>query len=218
MPKRKIPLINEEIYHIYNSSIANFKIFNTKKDYQRMFQTMAYYAQENLPYPFSQLEKRKDKTGIFPNARKSKKLVDIIAYCIMPTHIHLILKQVENKGITKFMNVVSLSYSHYFNIKHNRKGPLWASRFNNVIINTDEYFLHLTRYIHLNPVTAKLVDDPKNWEYSSYKEYITTEYRNRKVCNFSDYFNMLSLSYIKFVKDRISYQRELALIKYLMLD
>jgi putative transposase len=79
----------------------------------------------------------------------------------MPTHIHLVLRQLKDGGISKFMSNILNSYSRYFNIKHNRKGPLWEGRFRKVLVGSDEQLLHLTRYVHLNPVTACLVDKPK---------------------------------------------------------
>ena len=74
------------------------------------------------------------------------------------------------------------SYSRYFNTKQKRKGPLWEGRFENVLIKTDEQLLHLTRYIHLNPVTAYLVDQAKDWQASSYNEYLENSDFNECIC------------------------------------
>ena len=142
-----------------------------------------------------------------------EKLVDIIAFCIMPTHIHLVLKQYEKNGISKFINLALASYSRYFNMKHKRKGPLWEGRFKNVLVKNDDQFIHLTRYIHLNPVTDYLVDNPRNWEYSSYKEYLNLTRSDEKLCNFRKYLDINAVKYEKSVIERIKYQRELAQIK-----
>ncbi|MCF7887379.1 MAG: hypothetical protein K9L71_03090, partial [Candidatus Omnitrophica bacterium] len=79
-----------------------------------------------------------------------------------------------------------------------------------------EQLLHLTRYIHLNPVTAYLTDKPESWDFSSYREYISCE--KDKICQFDDLLEVKPNSYKKFVKDRISFQRELANIKRLTLE
>ena len=104
----------------------------------------------------------------------------------------------------------------YFNSKNNRKGPLWEGRFNRVLVENNDQLLHLTRYIHLNPSTDRLVENPIDWDFSSYKEYIDTH--NKKICNFSDYMDIEVNSYKQFVNDRISYQKDLARIKHLELD
>ncbi len=220
MPIRNAPLVNHEIYHIYNKSIAGFKIFNTTTDYNRMLSELDFYSLENPPCKFSEYENMKIilPSDYFDISDNLTKLVEILAFCIMPTHIHLILKQLIEGGISEFMQKILLSYSKYFNLKHNRKGPLWESRFKNILVNTDEQFLHLTRYIHLNPVTAHLVEKPEDWQYSSYAEYLTrTNHKN--LCNdYSRHLNMNIAAYKKFVNDHIGYQRELAQIKHLALE
>jgi putative transposase len=134
----------------------------------------------------------------------------------MPTHLHLILKQLKHNGISIFMNNILNSYTRYFNTKHKRKGPLWEARFKNILIEKDEYLLHLTRYIHLNPVTASLINKPEDWLASSYREYI--EKNAEKICQYDDVLKTEPISYKQFVDDRISYQRELAKIKQYLFD
>jgi putative transposase len=134
----------------------------------------------------------------------------------MPTHIHLILKQLAPSGISIFVGNVLNSYTRYFNLKHHRKGPLWESKFQNILVKGDEQLLHLTRYIHLNPVTALLTDKPQNWKFSSYNEYLGQT--NYPICQYKDLIEFDQNKYKKFVLDRISYQRELAIIKKITLD
>ncbi|MCM8762569.1 MAG: transposase [Candidatus Omnitrophica bacterium] len=152
------------------------------------------------------------------NNSTAEKIVEIICYCIMPTHIHLILKQLKEKGLSLFMNNILNSYTHYFNFHHKRKGPLWESRFKHVLIDTDEYLLHLTRYIHLNPVTAGLVDKPELWEFSSYKEYIGMKRTEYKLCNFKEVLEINPNSYKEFVENGILTQKEIAKIKHILLE
>jgi len=217
---RKEPLASGEIYHIFNKSIAGFKIFNNEAEYLRMIAIIRYYQIKNNGIKFSQFikfEKGKNNICLNRDSLNNNRLVEIIAYCIMPTHLHLILKQLNDKGISTFMNNVLNSYSRYFNIKLKRKGPLWESRFKNVLIKSDEQLLHLTRYIHLNPVTAYLVDKPQLWQMSSYNEYLEED-NTHKICKYDNVLNITPDFYRKFVEDRVSYQRDLKKIKDLILE
>jgi len=216
--KRKIELAEGQVYHIFNRSIAHFQIFNEEHDNQRLLYLFKYFQVKDPPMKFSYFNKLDlvKQNGFFNYLESLNKdkldIVKIIAYCIMPTHIHLILKQLEPNGISIFMSNILNSYSRYFNTKHKRKGPLWESKFQNVLVDTDEQLLHLTRYLHLNAVTAKLVEHPQDWEFSSYKEYINKDIYH-PLCDFHDLLTIVPKEYKKFVNDRIGYQRELSIIK-----
>ncbi|MBN1527048.1 MAG: transposase [Candidatus Omnitrophica bacterium] len=205
MPIRKVPLITGEVYHIYNKSIADFTIFHTDIDYERMKEAMSYYAIKNPPVKLSLYKRLKHA-----KSNRDNRIVDIIAYCLMPTHIHVILKETEKGGIEHFTGSISQSYSQYFNIKHRRKGPLWESRFGNVLIKNDEQLSHLTSYIHLNPVTAYIVNNPADWKYSSYGEYMGSIKECDRICCFSHLLTIDPFSYRKFVTEQIERQREIA--------
>jgi len=208
-------IVTGEIYHVYTKSIAEFVVFNTDADFLRIKELFQYYEIEKHLVSFSKFKKRNMQQSEKSMIDKEK-LVQIICYCPMPTHIHLILKQLKDKGITEFMRRVLDSYTRYFNIKHNRKGPLWEGRFKKVIVESDEQLLHLTRYVHLNPVTAYIVNNPADWQWSSYQEYLSG--KEDGICKYKDILDIKPDVYKKFVEDRISYQRELAKIKNSMLD
>ena len=220
---RKEKLVTGEVYHIYDKSIAGFEIFNNDSAFLRILDTVRYYQRENPQIAFSGFLRLPKETaiGVFdinmPIAEE-KKLVEVIAYCIMPTHIHLILKQLKEEGISNFMSLALNSYTRYFNMKCKRKGPLWQGRFENVRVKTDEQLIHLTRYIHLNPTTAFLVDKPEDWPWSSYLEYLKPPDVNRRFCNYTKILDINPDSYRKFVEDRISYQRDLGKIKDMLVD
>jgi len=218
MPYRRVPLATTEIYHVFTKSIAGFKIFNSDKAFQRMKEAMVFYSAEDTPCKLSLFLER-DRTHSNAGLELgTKRIVRIIAYCFMPTHIHLLLQQLEDNGISRYINLILKSYAKYFNITHNRKGPLWEGRFKNVLVDTDEQLLHLTRYIHLNPVTAGIVDKPEEWLYSSYREYIDMVDKKKCICKYKDIVDITPGSYKKFAEDRISYQRELERIKHLVLE
>lgn len=221
--KRKNPLVSGEVYHIFNRSIANYKIFNDNLDYLRMFYLINYFQVKELPCKFTNFINLKQvrQKGFFDYfnllTRDSEKLIQLVAYCFMPTHIHLIIKQLKPDGVSIFMSNILNSYTRYFNTKHKRKGPLWESKFCNVLVSKDEQLLHLTRYVHLNPVTAKLVNKPEDWKFSSYREYLETR-ENINICHFLDLLDIKPKEYKNFVRDGITYQQELAKIKKIMID
>ena len=215
---RKIPLINGKYYHIFNRSIAKYLIFNDSSEYSRMVDIIGLFRFADFRQSYSNFIKLTPKcqAELKKPLQNSPVLVEIIAYCLMPTHFHLILKQNIDNGITNYMARVQNSYSRYFNMTHKRKGPLWEGHFSNVLIESDELMFHVTRYIHLNPVTVKIVEQPEDWDYYSYKEY--TKQSFLKICCFKDIINMKPSNYKKFVNDQIAYQRELSKIKHLLIE
>ena len=216
---RKIVLSEGEYYHIFNRSIAGFKIFNNNFEYLRFIKLLEYYQYDNRPMRFSFYSdlSLKAQTQILNNKNEMHKLVTLICYCIMPTHFHLLLKQNSKNGISRYIRLIEDSYSKYFNISHKRKGPLWESRFESVYIDTDEQLLHLTRYIHLNPTSAKLVDKPEKWNWSSYLEYLDCDNPNI-ICEYDDIITLTPKQYQEFVNDRKEYQQELSKVKHQLID
>ncbi|MCG2711522.1 MAG: transposase [Candidatus Omnitrophica bacterium] len=212
-------LYTDKIYHVFSKSIFKFKIFRNTEEFDRMRELIWFYKREKPVIRYSSFLELINKDSFYKhNLSDNRDLVEIIAYCIMPTHIHLVLKQVIDKGISTFLSNALNSYTRYFNFKIKRKGPLWESRFKSVSVDTDEQLLHLTRYVHLNPVTARLVDAPKDWKYSSYKEFLQERTGEKSICN---YFNVLDIDphqYKEFVNSQIDYQRELAVIKAKFID
>ncbi|MGB2706432.1 MAG: transposase [Candidatus Omnitrophota bacterium] len=211
------------IYHVVNKSIAEFVIFNNSDEFSRMLLAIRYYqiAKQSLSLSqFTRLNevKKNFRNAIHKIACKNDKLVEIIAYCLMPTHLHLTLKELKDNGISKFMNDVLNSYTRYFNLKHKRKGPLWEGGSKKILIETDEQLFYVTSYIHLNPVTSYLVDKPEEWPYSSYKEYLQEISDKEKICDYSSVLDINPSSYKKYVESNISYQRELAKMKKLTLE
>lgn len=219
--RRKATLYTGEIYHVFNRSIAEFRILNDATEFSRMLQVIKYYQINNeiKLSDFLELEMvlKNGFDGFLKIISPDKvKRVQIIAYCLMPTHFHLVLKQLTDNGISTYLRNLQNSYSHYFNTKHRRRGPLWESKYKNVLVTNDEQLNHLVRYLHLNPSAAGLVKKPEDWHFSSYKEYLSKI--DNSICQFSDLLDIKPSSYRRFVNDQISYQRELSKIKKLLLE
>ena len=206
------------IFHICNKSIANYGIFKDRRNTLRFVQTLNYYNRIDKKRKLSnylKLKKGKHANSNLLSLKETNKL-KFLAYCIMLDHYHLLIKVLRNNILSKYMSDVENSFSRYFNIKFKRKGPIWQSRFRSVEIKTDEQLLHVSRYIHLNPTTSYLVDKPEDWEFSSYKDYINSDYYLQKVLN--EFTINSSLKYKKFCEDQIDYQRKLKEIKKLILE
>lgn len=182
-----------------------------------------YYSFSNPPVKLSKFLQlsNDDRNKILLNLNKeNQKLVEIICFCLMPNHFHLLLKQVADKGISRFLSKLQNSYTRYFNTKNERVGPLFLDQFKAVIIRTEEQLLHVSRYIHLNPLTSYVVkdfDSLRKYPWSSLEEYLTG---NIKICSpeiILNYFKKKK-SYEKFVQDQISYQQQLDRIKHMILE
>jgi len=224
MPIRKIPLVSNEIYHVYNRGVEHRPIFLSKRDYERAFESLTFYQFQNFPYSFShviRLPKQEREEILSKLSNKSPRLVDILCFSFMPNHIHLLLKQVIDNGISKCVGNLINSYTRYFNVRHERDGHLFQGQFKAVRIETDEQLMHVSRYIHLNPYSSYVFKDIKDLEtypWTSFPEYIGTA--STKICNTTIILPLFPSmnNYKKFVFDQANYQRRLEDIKHLVIE
>lgn len=135
-----------EYYHILNRGNDRNTIF---------------FEKENYHFFLLRLQKYRKRYG-----------PKLIAYCLMPNHFHLILHEKNGGSIHRCMHALGTSYTKAINKRYQRTGHLFQGPFKKVRIKTNNQLLHLSRYIHLNPVEADIVKQPENWEHSSYREYV----------------------------------------------
>ncbi len=213
---KRVPFVDGQIYHVFNKSIAGFRIFVEPANAIRFIKALFYYNSLHISKSLSVFLRDKADNYIIDLFKiKNTAIVKFLAYCIMPDHYHILLKMLKNDTFPKYINDIENSYTRYFNIKHNRKGPLWQSPFKSVLIKTDSQLLHVTRYIHLNPTTDGLVEKPEDWSLSSYKNYLKDSFildNLKEISVRNPYF------YKKFVEDRKDYQKRLKKIKKLLLE
>lgn len=183
------------------------------RDYQRFLQTLYYYQFDGPKPRFSTHNRFKIK-----DFSHNPKIVEIICYCLLPNHFHLLLRQLKAGGIQEFLSKVLNSYTKYFNTKTNRIGPLFQGQFKAVLVENDEQLLHLSRYIHLNPFVSELTKEWENFPYSSFPEFINLS--SNSVCTTGHILNFFkgSQAYKDFVKDHASYAQELEKIKHLLIE
>lgn len=219
---RKIVFRNNEIYHVFNRGVERRPIFMSRREYTRAQELLKFYRHKEIPIRFSQVQLQPEeiKTKMLESLFKSEKLVLILAYCLIPNHFHFLVKQILDNGITKFVANFTNAYTKFFNTKHQRVGPLVQGVFKAEHVETDEQLIHLSRYIHLNPVASGVIAEEMldNYEWSSYPEYISLS-RNG-ITEKEIVLNMFKTveEYIKFVRDQISYTKELEKIKHLLLE
>lgn len=221
---RKTVFAPGQIYHVFNRSIAKQPIFHNTRDYQRALDTLIFYSYSNPIVRFSHYNRLSSdkKSEFMKNLRDGdRKRIELLAFCLMPNHIHFLIKEVTENGISTFMSNLQNSYAKYFNQKTVRTGSLFQTMFKAVRIETDEQLVHVARYIHLNPVTAYILKDInqlKGYLWSSFIDYIGL--RNLDILNKDlvlGYFSSIE-QFISFTNDQIDYQRELDQIKHLTLE
>ncbi|MBU1200266.1 transposase [Patescibacteria group bacterium] len=220
MPSRKTPLFTGGIYHVFNKGIDGRKTFSDKTDYERAVRCIDFY---HFSDRFCKLSRfltltTKKQQQIFEQTQE--KLVEIYCYCLMPNHFHLLIKQLADGGVSKYLSDFQNSYTRYHNKRQERTGQLFMNQFKAVRVTTDEQLMHVSRYIHLNPHTGSVVNSLKElrlYPWSSLKEYLKIDggFCKKEVI-VSPPFN--EHSYWKFVGDQADYQKQLKEIKRLILE
>jgi len=202
-----------EIYHICNKSISNYEIFRNEVLFQRFLDICAYYNQESKIKYSDYL--RKKKVYYYKNLiQLASPQYKFLAYCIMPDHYHILIKTSFESNISAYIGKVENSYSRFYNLRNNRKGPLWQSSFRCTRIVSNEQLLHVIRYIHLNPTTAGLIEDPQDWIYSSHRFYL-----QQPILDSLKPMSIKSVrTYKKFILDNKDYQKRLRVIKRVLQD
>lgn len=168
-------------YHIYNRGVEKRTIFLDIQDY---FVFLSYLKSYLLPKDEEALEDKlsnpqtsyKEKDQILKLLRLNNFVqeIDLLAYCLMPNHFHLLINQKGQFSMDKFMNSLATRYSMYFNRKYKRVGPLYQDVYKAVLVTTEEQFLHLSRYIHKQALALQgdALERGLHEQPSSYQEYI----------------------------------------------
>lgn len=207
---RRKEYIKGGIYHIYNRGIDGREIFKEDKDYLYLEKVIGRYITgeevTNKGY-------KTDRPSVSRRKKKSYLVgeVEILTYCLMPDHFHLLVRQNSPEGITRLMRRVFTNYVMYFNQKYHRRGTLFENIYRAAIITDAEQVVQVSKYIHLNPVnrqvrrfgpvetvTGSRLED---YLYSSFSSYIGT--------NIKDWVNIVYIKtqardYQKFVYAKLS--------------
>lgn len=191
MPRRPRQIIQGNIYHVLNRGVDKRKIFLNDKDYLRFVHNLFEFNDvEPICNHGYFLSKRQVSTIGVGNRYERKKprklLVEILIFTLMPNHYHLMIKPLRENGLSEFMRKINGGYANYFNIKHERNGALFESKYKLVPIETQAHFIHLPYYIHSNPLDLvmpewrerkikdykKAMEFLENYRWSSFPDYI----------------------------------------------
>ncbi len=192
--KRKTVISIDEFYHIYSRGVEKRIIFIEEEDYRR-FMRLLYLCNSSSP-----VEYRKYKSLQLNEINTGERLVSIGAYCLMPNHFHILVKEIHENGIVKFMSKLLTAYSNYFNKKYERTGRLFSSEFKSEHIDSDEYLKYISSYIHLNPAKLKdplwknnynnrtdLNNFVESYKYSSYPDFLDVSREEGIILSSADY-------------------------------
>lgn len=199
--------VTDGYYHIYNRGVEKRKIFQDNQDYRVFLSYLKTYLK-----PKEILVLQNKLADAVTSWREKSRIINLLAlnnfygeikllvYCLMPNHFHFLIKQKNEVSITSFMNSLITKYTMYFNKKNRRIGHLFQGRYKAILVESDEQLLHLSRYIHRNPIGAAPIG-----EYSSYEDYLgkrKTDWLTTKqiLAHFSQ--TNLRLTYKAFVEER----------------
>ena len=209
-----------EWYHCYNRGVDKRDIFGGETDAER-FLMLLYLSNDSRPVAL--YNTHKPELSKVLQAGRDGHIVSLGAYCLMPNHFHLLIKEVTEGGITSFMRKIGTAYTMYFNKKYERVGHLFCGQFRSRHVGTDEYFQRVLPYIHCNPaelyepkwkkgmvrnrntLAARLIEYP----YSSLHSYVDRKKTNPILS--IDGFEIARMASIpKMLQDAQEYYSEIA--------
>ena len=155
------------LYHVVFRGVNKQDIFEEDIDYEKMI-TILKDLKEEMKF-------------------------EILVYCLMSNHVHILLKENVCGEISLIMKRLLTKYARWYNIKYGRSGALIANRYKSVPVEVDEYFLELIRYVHQNPVKAGIAKKPEDYSYSSYTEYV----KKANICDVDFVFGMMGKTEFK---------------------
>jgi putative transposase len=177
---RKVIFAEGQVYHIYNRGTDKREVFLCDHDRER-FVSDLYHMNNHDPVTYAgESSYRKlpcDSQGVVQ--RPPSKIVDILAFVLMPNHFHLMLTQRVSGGIAAFMHKLGTAYTMYFNMRYHRSGVLFQGRYKAIMPTRENHFDYIPFYLHANPL--KLYHGPcsisgqlailSGYKWSSYRDY-----------------------------------------------
>lgn len=202
MPARNTIRIDEQssYYHVYARGVNKENIFVDDQDKNYFISLIDRYLSP---------KQRENYGRLYPNYTNK---IELLVYCLMDNHFHMLLYQEEIGYISKFMSSLMTSYSRYFNLRHKRTGALFETRFRASRITDHGYLLHISRYIHLNPLAWQ------TYEYSSIRNYLYGEKSEWLTVNKIQELFSNTKEYMEFLSDYEDHKRQLEILKSELAD
>lgn len=178
---KRVKPVDNEIYHIFNRGVEKRQIFMEEKDYFRfvhdLWEFNDWAPAPNIFYRRAALSSYDigNRKGYARVAKtKEDRIVEVLAFCLMPNHFHLMLRQLTENGVSEFMRKVGIGYTNFFNQKYKRSGYLFQGKYKIAHIKKHAHFIYLPYYIHLNVLDLKF-----------------PEWREKKIKNFNEAIKFL---------------------------
>lgn len=214
-------IVSGNIYHVLSRGVDGRVIFVDDNDYLRFIHDLFEFNDSNSApnnnRRFSDFNSN-SKSDAAPNLisfaslsdwdkRKRQResrvlLVELLVFCLMPNHYHLMVRPRSSESLTLFMRKLNMGYANYFNLKYERKGTLFQSRYKSVAVTKEAHFIHLPFYIHCNALDLFA----PGWRGGEIKDYKTvfTYLENYRWSSFPDYIgkkNFPSITQREFLLD-----------------
>lgn len=210
-------------HHIYNRGNDKMSIFLDESDYYSFLGLLEENILGRKEYFSSKVFVPSPKSSHLTGKKYVRKLLpvgsfEIICFCLMPNHFHLLVRQIKELKISKLLSKVCTSYSKRFNKKYGHIGHVFQDQFKSILVEDNNQLLHLSAYIHSNPKASNLVEDLGDWRFNSYLNFINKEQYNLCSKNIVlDQFKDIK-NYKKFVEDNIEKIKLIKDLNYALLD
>ena len=147
--------VSQIFYHTLNRGVEKRDIFLDRQDYLRFIHNLYELNNEDRVETAFHAFRSDPNLANTANRKERKLLVDILAFCLMPNHYHLLVSPRVENGVSRFMSKINIGHAKYFNQKYDREGVLFQGRYKKILVNENTHFLHLPFYIHFNPLDLK---------------------------------------------------------------
>lgn len=181
---RKVEFSPGEYYHVYNHGIDEKKVFPGGEYFKRgLVSLVTFNDQKDSVANLSRFVENPSQIVDEYSPDNRDRIVDIIAFTFLPTHYHFFIRERAQDGISRFMHRFSKGYSRFYNLKHERNGPLWKGTFKAKHIDSEQYFNHIVSYIHLNILDLSMPHwregEIEDWDKASLKlsSYLWSSYQ-----------------------------------------
>lgn len=210
----------DEWYHCYNRGIDKRTVFGSEDDATRFLMAL-YLANGTRPMEIHNLYK--PTLQMILKEERGTEIVSVGAYCLMPNHYHLLLKEIAEGGITSFMRRLGTAYAMYFNARNERVGNVFLRPFRSRHVGTDEYFQRVLHYIHCNPAEIfekgwksgevknlkDLETKLKYYQYSSLRRYTNSKHKD-PILSKDGFLVVNQLPFSRMLKDAQQYYAEIS--------
>ncbi|MBX4181625.1 transposase [Candidatus Parcubacteria bacterium] len=219
---RKVRIAPGEYYHVFNRGVNKQMIFHDMRDFSRFLFLILYFQSPkvftNLGRLIEDFVRHRVSHSIDQDVVRGR-MVEIVSFCIMPNHFHLIVKEVSDEGIASYMQRILNAYGKYYNTKYEKSGHVFQGPYRAVHVENDDQLRYLSAYIHRNPrEISKWFKKEDQYPWSSYSD-VVKENRWGKLLvpeilmgefkNVKDYDTFVKTSTAKLIQEEIQYLKDM---------